>query len=168
MTQFCFENNTKLLFLWQNQHTWHIKSRTFLESFPKKAEHFWNQFRKKPNIFGKSPLNRSVEASNRCTRKFRLGRNIRIPAKVMPTNRSNDNHPPIHNTATIRRTRLPHRNNPLTPKYFFRISTSCNNAKNSPAGSKICDSHAGEFLGVLCVLAVALPWHSELRGFTSW
>lgn len=60
------------------------KSRTFLESFPKKAEHFWIQFRKKPNIFGKSSLNRSILASNRCTRKFHLGRNIRIPANVMP------------------------------------------------------------------------------------
>ena len=89
-----------------------------MESIPKKAEHFWNQFREKPNIFGKSPLNRSIMASNRCTRKFRLGLNNRISAKVMPTNRGNDNHPPNHNNATIRRTRLPHRNNPLTPKYF--------------------------------------------------
>ena len=80
------------------------KIRTFLESIPKKAEHFWIQFRKKPNIFGKSSLNRSVVASNRCTRKFRFGRNIRIPRQMMPTNRSNDNHSPNHNNATIRPT----------------------------------------------------------------
>ena len=69
---------------------------------------------------------------------------------MMPTNRSNDNHPPNHNNATIRRTRLPHRNNPLTPKYFFRISTSCNNAKKThPRALKFVIRTRVSFWGVM-------------------
>lgn len=85
---------------------------------------------------------------------------------MMPTNRSNDNHSPNHSNTTIRRTRLPHRNNPLTPKYFSNTHLAIMQKTHPRALKFVIRTRVS--LGVLYVLAVALPWHSELRGFTSW
>ena len=149
------------------------KNRTFLESIPRKAEHFWNQFRKKPNIFGKSPLNRSVVASNGCTRKFCLGQNNRISAKMMPltaamiiTRLTTTTPQFVRHVQQVRPVR-PHRNNPLTPKYFSNTHLAIMQ-KNSPAGSKICDSHAGEFLGCYVFSRSLCRGIASCGGFTSW